>query len=307
MEDEPTQELSQLFSEYISTYKEAGWCIDEKDLEIVKILGHGASGTTYEGIYKGSKVAVKAYSAKILKEDFVSVRNEMELLARLSHPNIIKFHGLCFMTKPFAACLVTELAANGELGKALYPKGGVSIFSKIGQDVKFRIAIGIALGLQYLHANKIVHRDVKPANVLLGQDNQPKLTDFGFSRLVDTSGRMTGETGSYKYMAPEVMRHQNYSESADIYSFAVVINELFCEEPPYRYLLPVQAAIAVAKKNCRPSTKKIKNEVLKDIIERCWSENPQERPDWETIINSLREAESQQKKPSSVFEMFKRK
>jgi serine/threonine protein kinase len=108
-------------------------------------------------------------------------------------------------------------------------------------------------------------------------------------------------------MAPEVMRHQKYSESADIYSFAVVINEMFCEEPPYRYLLPVQAAIAVAKKGARPSTKKLKNDILKNIIERCWSENPAERPDWETIIKSLQHAETYQKRPTSVFEMFKKK
>lgn len=300
------EDLTKLFYQYIDTYKESGWCIEEQDLQIIRVLGNGASGTTYEGKYREAKVAVKAYSAKILKEDFVSVRNEMELLAHLSHPNIIKFYGICFMTNPFAACLVTELAPHGELGKALYPKSGINLFSRLNQDVKFKIAIGIARGLQYLHSNKIIHRDVKPANVLLDEQNEPKLTDFGFSRLVDYSGQMTGETGSYKYMAPEVMRHQRYSESADIYSFAVVINEMFCEEPPYKYLLPVQAAVAVAKKGSRPSTKKIKNNILKDIIERCWSEDPNQRPDWDTIINSLQQAEASQK-PTSVFEMFKKK
>ncbi|KAK4524985.1 hypothetical protein GAYE_SCF07G2889 [Galdieria yellowstonensis] len=282
-----SEELTKLFDQYINTYKESGWCIDQQNLQIIRVLGNGASGTTYEGKYRDIKVAVKAYSAKILKEDF--------------------FYGICFMTNPFAACLVTELAPNGELGKALYPKSGINIFSKLGQDIKFKIAIGVARGLQYLHSNKIVHRDVKPANVLLDEHHEPKLTDFGFSRLVDYSGKMTGETGSYKYMAPEVMRHQKYSESADIYSFAVVINEMFCEEPPYRYLLPVQAAIAVAKKGARPSTKKLKNDILKNIIERCWSENPAERPDWETIIKSLQHAETYQKRPTSVFEMFKKK
>jgi serine/threonine protein kinase len=190
-----SEELTKLFDQYINTYKESGWCIDQQNLQIIRVLGNGASGTTYEGKYRDTKVAVKAYSAKILKEDFVSVRNEMELLAHLSHPNIVKFYGICFMTNPFAACLVTELAPNGELGKALYPKSGINIFSKLGQDIKFKIAIGVARGLQYLHSNKIVHRDVKPANVLLDEHHEPKLTDFGFSRLVDYSGKMTGETG----------------------------------------------------------------------------------------------------------------
>lgn len=194
------EDLTKLFYQYIDTYKESGWCIEEQDLQIIRVLGNGASGTTYEGKYREAKVAVKAYSAKILKEDFVSVRNEMELLAHLSHPNIIKFYGICFMTNPFAACLVTELAAHGELGKALYPKSGINLFSRLNQDVKFKIAIGIARGLQYLHSNKIIHRDVKPANVLLDEQNEPKLTDFGFSRLVDYSGQMTGETGLFCFL-----------------------------------------------------------------------------------------------------------
>jgi len=279
--------MAEEFAELESRYKESGWLIPESSVQIGKILGRGASGTTYIGEYQGKKVAIKAYSVSILKNDAEAVKNEMELMSTLRHPNIVGFCGLCLTSDPLAASLITEYAPYGELGDALYVK---HLFRKKGNELRFKVSIGLAEGLKYLCQNNVVHRDIKPANILLGEEYKPMLTDFGFSRLADSSGNMTGETGSYKYMAPEVTKHMKYSTSADVYSFAVLVNEIFCEERPFESLLPIQAAVAVVKRGERPSQKKIKDEGLKKLIQSCWHDDPQRRPKWDDIIAGLEDA-----------------
>ncbi|KAA8497226.1 Serine/threonine-protein kinase STY46 [Porphyridium purpureum] len=274
------------FAGLTERYEKEGWLIKESELTFGKVLGRGASGITYNGEYKGKKVAIKAYSVAILRNDADAVKNEMSLMATLRHPNIVGFCGLCLSREPLAAALVTDYASNGELGDALYVK---NLFKKRGAEMRFDVAIGLAEGLKYLAENNIVHRDIKPANVLLGDDFSPLLTDFGFSRLADSSGNMTGETGSYKYMAPEVTKHTKYSVKADVYSYAILINEIFCEERPFESLLPIQAAVAVVKKGQRPSQKKLGDEELKKLIQECWQDDPDRRPQWSLIIDTLKQ------------------
>mmetsp|Transcript_1898 Transcript_1898/g.3353 ORF Transcript_1898/g.3353 Transcript_1898/m.3353 type:complete len:304 (-) Transcript_1898:527-1438(-) len=276
--------MADKFAGLSEKFEKEGWLIPEKDVKFGKVLGRGASGVTYIGVWQDKKVAIKAYSVAVLKNDADAVKNEMELMSKLRHPNIVGFCGLCLSTDPLAAALITEFAPFGELGDALYQK---NLFKKKGPSLKFDVSLGLAEGLKYLASNNVVHRDIKPANVLLGEDLRAMLTDFGFSRLADSSGNMTGETGSYKYMAPEVTRHSRYSTKADVYSFAVLINEIMCEERPFESLLPIQAAVAVVKKGERPSQKKLKDENLKKLIQDCWQEAADRRPSWEEIIERL--------------------
>mmetsp|Transcript_140 Transcript_140/g.346 ORF Transcript_140/g.346 Transcript_140/m.346 type:complete len:319 (-) Transcript_140:72-1028(-) len=277
-------------------YEKAGWLIPEREVKFGKVLGRGASGVTYVGEYQGKKVAIKAYSVSILKNDAEAVKNEMELMSTLRHPNIVEFCGLCLTSEPLAASLLTVFAPHGELGDALYSKG---LFRKKGNALRFSVAIGLANGLKYLANNRVVHRDIKPANILLGEEYRAMLTDFGFSRLADSSGNMTGETGSYKYMAPEVTKHMKYSKSADVYSFGVLINEIFCEERPFEHLLPIQAAVGVVKRGERPSQKRLKDEPLKQLIQQCWQDNQERRPDWDVIIAGLEDARTRLVPPGS--------
>lgn len=265
-------------------YAEEGWLIPEADLTFGRVLGRGASGTTYMGSLRGEDVAIKAYSVSILRNDAVSVKNEMDIMARVKHENIVAFRGLCLSMDPPAAALVTVFATGGELGDALYKKHSIR---KGGDAARYKVAIGLARGLRFLHANGLIHRDIKPANVLLDANGEPLLTDFGFSRMVDVSGDMTGETGSYLYMAPEVVRHTTYSAKADTFSYAVLVNEIFSDERPYGHLLPMHAAIGVVKKDLRPSQKRIHNPQLRALLAACWDVSPDKRPDWDTIISTL--------------------
>lgn len=270
----------------------------------MKRLGDGASGVTYLGEFETQKVAVKAYSASILNNDINSVKNEMNIMSKMRHKNIVQFKGLCLRKDRPAAALVTKFAERGELGHALYSS---RLVRRKGDVLRFKIVIGLAEGLKYLHSYHVIHRDIKPANILLDDNYEPMLTDFGFSRFIDadSTDKMTGETGSYRYMAPEVTRHSHYTEKADTYSFGLICNEIFTDERPFEYQIAAVVALDVVKKNLRPSQKKVKNERLKIIIGRCWDANPDLRPEWDEVIAELSLAQTEmEKKGSAISSLF---
>lgn len=295
------------FLDLIAQFDNSEWLIEEKEINYVKKLGDGASGVTYLAEYKGEKVAVKAYSPAILTHDINSVKNEMDIMSKMTHKNIVQFRGLCLRKDRPAAALVTKYAEKGELGHALYDS---RLVRRKGDPLRFRIVLGLAEGLQYLHSYHVIHRDIKPANILLDDNYEPMLTDFGFSRFVDedSTDKMTGETGSYRYMAPEVTRHSHYTEKADTYSFALICNEIFTDERPFEYQIAAVVAVDVVKKKLRPSQKKIKNDRLKSIIARCWDANPDLRPEWPEVIAELKLAQQEmEKKGSTIGSLFRKK
>ncbi len=198
----------------------------------------------------------------MLTQDLVSCVNEMEIMYSMQHENIIPVKGLVLQELPPKAGMVMALAKKGELGDALHNS---RIIRRWGSELKFKIAIGMVEGLKYLHSSKVIHRDIKPANELLGVNGEALLTDFGYSRYIDYNCCMTGETGSYRYMALEVIRSVQYTEKADAFSWAVTMNEMFTGERPYEYQMPMDVARSVVKQGLRPNQKKIKNQGLKRL------------------------------------------
>lgn len=95
---------------------------------------------------------------------------------------------------------------------------------------------------------------------------------------------------AYRTMAPEVIRHGKYSETADTFSFAMLVNQLFTEETPYEFLIPLEAAVGVVKRGLRPSTKKVKSPRVRDLIVRCWDQEPSARPGWDHVLQELEKA-----------------
>lgn len=299
----------QKFKELIQEFENSKWLIDDSQITYDKKLGDGASGVTYVGKYNNEKVAIKSYSASILMNDINSVKNEMDILSKMRHKNVVQFRGFVLRRDPPSAALVTCFAERGELGDALYSS---RLIRRLGDSLRFKIVIGLAEGLKYLHSYNVIHRDIKPANILLDDDYEPLLTDFGFSRFFDkdSADNMTGETGSYRYMAPEVTSHSRYTEKADVYSFALICNEIFTGERPFEFQIAAVVAVDVVKKNLRPSQKKLKNERLKSIIARSWAQDPCNRPEWDEIIVELTLAQQEMEKKNpklSLSSLFRRK
>ena len=213
-------------------------------------------------------------------------RMEVRALASLNHPNIVRYLG--YVASPPNYCLVLEFCEEGDLHSALRRPTPPNFF--------FSVSGGVAAGLGCLHERRLMHRDIKSANVLMARDSigriTPKLTDFGVAvELPDRSssrgGVLTAETGTYRWMAPEVIRHQPYSTSADIYSTTVVLYELITHELPWASYAPMQVAAAVALEDKRPPLPPDLPPQLYDLVTRSWSTRPADRPSAKSLQSEL--------------------
>jgi len=145
----------------------------------------------------------------------------------------------------------------------------------------------LASAMEHVHALGYIHRDLKPANILLHEDTL-KLADFGLAcRRPEGPTALTAETGSYRYMAPEVMRHEPYDESCDVYSFSLVCWSLFSGVLPFPDCSPVEAAFGVADRGARPPMPPACPTGVRELIQRCWRQRLEDRPSFEVVVREL--------------------
>ncbi|XP_065043789.1 serine/threonine-protein kinase STY46-like isoform X2 [Musa acuminata AAA Group] len=199
---------------------------------------------------------------------------------KVRHKNVVQFIGAC--TKPPSLCIVTEFMSGGSVYDFLHKQKGVFKLPAL-----LRVAIDVSKGMNYLHQNNIIHRDLKAANLLMDENEVVKVADFGVARVKAESGVMTAETGTYRWMAPEVIEHKPYDHKADVFSFGIVMWELLTAKLPYEYLTPLQAAVGVVQKGLRPTLPKNTHPKLDELLHKCWQLDPAARPDFSEILEIL--------------------
>ena len=262
------------------------WEIDLYEIEFRQRIGRGLGGTTYLAKWSGQQVAVKVSANTDLGLE--GWYTEVHSLKRLHHPNVIRLLGAVYNPSPQTYGLVLEYCNSGDLSKALQRPTPPNFFWKIADDV--------ANGMGYLHRKQILHRDIKPGNILLegdvsGGSFSAKLTDFGVAIMHESAAgeEHTAETGTYRWMSPEVIRHESYSFMADVYSYAVVVWQLVTREIPFEPMSQLEAAGKVAIENARPVIPQGIPELIMALIKRCWSQNPDDRLPFAQISIELKE------------------
>ena len=146
--------------------------------------------------------------------------------------------------KPPVFCIITEYMAGGSLRKYLHQQEPHSV----PLNLVLKLALEISRGMQYLHSQGILHRDLKSENLLLGEDMCIKVADFGISCLESQCGSAKGFTGTYRWMAPEMIKEKHHTKKVDVYSFGIVLWELLTALTPFDNMTPEQAAFAVCQK-----------------------------------------------------------
>ena len=190
------------------------------------------------------------------------------------HPNICSF--IIANLKQDNLYICYEYMPGGSLSQLI--QSG-SIYDAIS------IALQVATGMSFLHSHHVLHRDLKSTNVMLDGNGVAKICDFGVSRY--EASDMTAETGTYRWMAPEVIRHEKYSMAADVYSFGILLWELIARELPFAGMTPVQAAFSVAKNHLRPLIPDHASPRLRALISRCWHKDASARPTFNEIVELL--------------------
>eukprot|EP01012_Entosiphon_sulcatum_P037971 TRINITY_DN4898_c0_g1_i1.p1 TRINITY_DN4898_c0_g1~~TRINITY_DN4898_c0_g1_i1.p1 ORF type:complete len:480 (-),score=121.06 TRINITY_DN4898_c0_g1_i1:81-1520(-) len=203
-------------------------------MELVKgeKLGEGGFGTVYRGLNKatGELVAIKEIRLAGCRDNEIQdILREMHLLQSLNHPHIVRLLG--FAKTESTGLIVMEFAPGGSLYSLMRE------FRTISEDTMRRYTRQLLSGLVYLHSKGVVHRDIKPMNVLISGDGTVKLADFGASRqLSDLSTVATGLMGTPVYMAPEAVRLMKVTRAGDIWSLGCTLLEVLTGNRPWSEL-----------------------------------------------------------------------
>lgn len=265
--------------------------VDLSEFKYGEKIGEGGFGEVTYAIHKATKkkCAIKKLFLKELRgSDFDLFIREIENLAICDNMFCLAFLG-CTLKYPFS--IITQYIPNGSLFNALKHRDGSPDLD--GTD-KTLIAMGIAHGMQYLHKHGIIHRDLKSLNILLDDKKLPIICDFGLSRRqgeseFDTSENlMTKDVGTPHWMAPELFETSNYTNKVDVYAFGMIMWEMLTESSPFKNMTGIQIAYAVCKKGERPEFPKITSDQMKAFINRCWNQDPNQRPTFEEIYHEFK-------------------
>ncbi|XP_030463730.2 protein kinase and PP2C-like domain-containing protein [Syzygium oleosum] len=276
-------------------------------------IARGAESVVYEAVLDGKRVAVKK-PFLATSDDIDKFHKELQLLCKLDHPGIATL--LAAHAKPPNYMFFFKFYESPNLADKLHVEEWIPDL-----DHALAIAMQLAKALQYLHNQGIVHRDVKPANILLDKESSPHLADFGLAAYREhlkevsietwkSSGKPTGGfhkknmVGTLIYMAPEILKKEIHTEKSDVYSFGVSINELLTGVVPYTDLRAEaqahtvlemnyseqQLTAAVVSDGLRPVLAGLElglPESLSSLIQRCWDGNPSYRPSFDDIVAEL--------------------
>lgn len=270
--------------------------INWRELQTLEAIGSGGFGKVFKSEYFGKTVAVK--KVRCVKNKLASRQSFWAELnaAHLQHKNIVRVIAATtcapahLNTKDNIGTIIMEFAGTRNLQQIIY-----GLTDQLPMDTCIRYSTDIACALQHLHAQSIVHLDLKPANVLVSEEGVCKLADFGCSFKLSGKSDATHLMeigGTFTHRAPELLKGEEVSTRVDVYSFGITMWQLLTRDPPYdgdrQYIL-----YAVVAYNLRPALSKdvfmqsSAGQACQSLISRCWAGDASIRPSADLLVTEL--------------------
>ncbi|NXN58797.1 STK36 kinase, partial [Rynchops niger] len=245
---------------------------------VLEMIGEGSFGRVYKGRRKHSaRVVALKFIPKVgrSEKELKNLQREIEIMRGLHHPNIIQM--LDSFETDKEVVVVTDYA-EGELFQILEDDGSLP------EDQVQTIAAQLVSALYYLHSHRILHRDMKPQNILLGKDGVVKLCDFGFARAMSIHTMvLTSIKGTPLYMSPELVEERPYDHTADLWSVGCILYELFVGTPPF-YTSSIFQLVSLIVKDPVKWPKAI-SPVFKSFLQGLLMKDPCQRLSWPELLS----------------------
>ncbi|KAK8876256.1 hypothetical protein M9Y10_006451 [Tritrichomonas musculus] len=267
--------------------------IDLNRFEIYCKIGSGGFAKVYKIKDKDTE---EFYAAKIMKKkykdpkskDFKQLEHEILTMYELDHPAVIELIGYSPFNfrKKRHPMIITKYYSNGSLESILKEERGGRAIASWDDTRKLIVIYGIASAMAYLHSKKIIHRDLKPDNILMDDYLFPVIADFGLAKNMEKDMQSTLKMkGTIKYMAPEVIGKYEYTEKCDVFAFSLIVYEIMSAREAYDGL--TKDYIERFVKVIRPEIDSIIPPAYQELIVKCWSQEPSDRPTFSEIKNML--------------------
>ncbi|RUS77283.1 hypothetical protein EGW08_014947 [Elysia chlorotica] len=270
----------------VNYHKEAFKCLglNKEDISYNEddLCGEGRFSQVFKGTFKGSEVAIKRLKAPLLSKDKNYFKAEVSLLRELKHPCVVELLGFC--SADSLPVVVLEFMACGNLHSLLHTESRPGL----SQVEFYQICQDVSSALLYLHDHQppVLHLDLKPRNVLLSHGSRAKVADFGFSKLKYEADMKVSRVSKSQlihsapsWMAPELLAAKEVTAKADVYSFGILLWEMFTREIPYADCTVFQILEQV-RLNQRPILPSNSPSGLAGFIQLCWDQNPAARPNF---------------------------
>ncbi|MBX3709604.1 MAG: serine/threonine-protein kinase [Gammaproteobacteria bacterium] len=270
-----------------------------------KVIGEGSNAFVFSGQYDGKPVAIKVSKPK----DKESIKKEQTVLEKITaikkNPNdgsnyLTQYYGADYSTankRPAYIGLILEFADKGSLDDVINDKNDAQKTSFEEWGVRYRFALHIATGIEFLHRNNIIHCDIKPANILIRSnaegESEALIGDFGYA-LTNGSKSFLPPAGSALYFSPECLNGKFNTKESDIFSLGVTFFEMAARRPIYYYVtqtdfdvLYTHVVVTNKKRDVIPSDP-LCPPIFASWIKRCWEHLPKDRPTSDQLLDAMK-------------------
>ncbi|XP_039224236.1 tyrosine-protein kinase Tec isoform X3 [Crotalus tigris] len=257
------------------------WEINPAELTFMRELGSGLFGVVRLGKWRAQyKVAIKAIrEGAMYEEDFIE---EAKVMMKMTHPKLVQLYGVCTQQRPIY--IVTEFMEHGCLLNYLRQRRG-----RFTKDNLMTMCQDVSEGMEYLERNSFIHRDLAARNCLVNESGVVKVSDFGMTRYVldDQYTSSSGAKFPVKWCPPEVFNYSRFSSKSDVWSFGVLMWEVFTEgKMPFETNTNYEVVTMITQGH-RLFRPKLASKNIYDLMVKCWHEKPEGRPTFQDLLHMI--------------------